>query len=176
MSDDTAGARAECQSCASLRELLDERDRRYTEQFAHVADNIAAADSRLQIQIDAASEATERALASAERAVAKAETANEKRFESVNEFRGTLADAQRVLMPRLEAAALLKSLGDKVDLLTASRNETKGRDNGISALWAALVGAAGVVIAVLALILTATDRMKNAPVVYEAPQSQQQTK
>jgi len=169
MSDETGHEGAE--TCAALRTLIAERDRRYTEQMAHLGEMFAAGLDRLQIQIDAAKTATDMALNAAERAVAKAETASEKRFDSVNEFRQTLADQQINLMPRLEATALFKSLGDKVDLLTTSRDKFIGRDNGISALWAALVGAAGIVLAVLALILTTTDRMKAAPMEYLPPPS-----
>jgi len=158
-----------------LRELLAERDRRYTESFAHVAENLSAGLALLQTQIDAAKSATDHALASAERAVAKAETATEKRFESVNEFRGTLADAQRVLMPRSEAGVEFKALAEKIERLTTHDDLQKGRGEGVSALWAALVGVAGIVIAVLALILTATNRAKSSFVYSPPPQYEQQT-
>lgn len=60
-------------------------------------------------------EAVNAALASADRAVSKAELASEKRFESVNEFRATLADQQRTLMPRSESEANNRALSEKLD-------------------------------------------------------------
>lgn len=60
-------------------------------------------------------EAVNAALAAADRAVLKAELATEKRFEAVNEFRETLADQQRTLMPRSEAEAISKALESKLD-------------------------------------------------------------
>lgn len=55
------------------------------------------------------------ALAAADRAVAKAEAASERRFESVNEFRGTLLDQARTFMPRLEYETSHKALVEKVE-------------------------------------------------------------
>jgi ABC-type transporter Mla subunit MlaD len=64
--------------------------------------------------LTAQKEAVSSALAAADRAVAKAETASEKRFESVNEFRGSLADSARLLMPRSEVEQIVKSLEGKI--------------------------------------------------------------
>jgi ABC-type transporter Mla subunit MlaD len=62
-------------------------------------------------------EAVAAALAAADRAVAKAETAADKRFESVNEFRATLADSARLLMPRSEVEQIVKGLSEKINSL-----------------------------------------------------------
>jgi hypothetical protein len=64
-----------------------------------------------------AKEAVAAALAAADRAVSKSEMAADKRFESVNEFRSTLSDQQRLLMPRSEAELMLKTLSDKLEVL-----------------------------------------------------------
>lgn len=45
-----------------------------------------------------------------ERAVTTADTANEKRLDSVNEFRATLADQQKTFITRAEAAWLVMFL------------------------------------------------------------------
>ena len=58
----------------SIARVMDEREKRYEEQFRSIRDSMALA------------------LASAEKAVLKAEGASDKRFDSVNEFRQTLAD------------------------------------------------------------------------------------
>lgn len=65
-------------------------------------------------RFDAQEKAVAAALAAAKEAVAKAEAAAEKRFEGLNEFRGTLKDQQATLMPRAEVLALLKSMDEKI--------------------------------------------------------------
>ena len=47
-------------------------------------------------------------------AVHKAEMANERRFESVNEFRGQLKDHAATLMPRAEVQLLIDSLNKNI--------------------------------------------------------------
>jgi hypothetical protein len=81
----------------SLREIVDERDRRYEERFK------------------AMDEKTGLALTSSEKAVAKAEMATEKRFDSVNEFRGQLKDQAATLLTRVEADARFKGLEEKIE-------------------------------------------------------------
>ena|SRR5580693_1783506 len=82
-------------------------------------------------------EAVNAALAAADRAVLKAELATEKRFEAVNEFRATLADQQRTLMPRSEAEAITKALEAKLDAI--AKNLTDKID-GIAKTQIALGG------------------------------------
>jgi bisphosphoglycerate-dependent phosphoglycerate mutase len=91
---------------AQLRELMDERDRRYRE----VMDE---RDKRYYDRFEAQ-----------DKAVLKAETATEKRFESVNEFRAQLADQSNQFMPRGEYTVQHVSLDEKVNLL-ASRVDEK---------------------------------------------------
>lgn len=95
-----------------LREYVDrilaEKDlrdqQRYDAQMRAIDAALAAADRAVQA-----------ALASAEKAVNKAETANEKRFESVNEFRGQLNDQAKTFLPRSEYTVQHEALGDKVN-------------------------------------------------------------
>src|SRR6185437_12887450 len=68
----------------SLREIVDERDRRYEERFR------------------AMDEKTMLALAASEKAVTKAEIAQEKRFDNTNEWRAAMQDRDRNQMPRSE--------------------------------------------------------------------------
>lgn len=74
---------------AHTEQLLEEMDRRYAQRF----------------------------LATQE-AITKAETAAEKRFDSVNEFRGQLTDQARTFMPRLESEQRMSTLDDKIAALT----------------------------------------------------------
>jgi acyl-CoA reductase-like NAD-dependent aldehyde dehydrogenase len=80
-----------------------------------------------KVAVDAAfsaqKESVAAALAAADRAVQKAETSAEKRFEAVNEFRETLADQQRSLMPRAETEALMKAMDAKLEVALKSMQE-----------------------------------------------------
>jgi hypothetical protein len=69
---------------ANLREIVDERDRRYEDRFR------------------AMDEKTGLALTSSEKAVTKAEIAQEKRFDNTNEWRAAMQDRDRNQMPRSE--------------------------------------------------------------------------
>jgi len=95
-----------------------ERDKQYDQRFK-------AAELAVQVGLTAAKTATDAALiaqkessasafAAAEKAITKSDAATEKRFEGVNEFRKTLDDAQRVLMPRNEALALIANQDSKL--------------------------------------------------------------
>ena len=94
-----------------------ERDRRYAERFKALEDMVnqrfsdqgvavaaafAANEKAIQAAFASNEKATAAALAAAKEAVVKAETATEKRFESVNEFRGQLKDQASTLTPRDE--------------------------------------------------------------------------
>lgn len=144
--------------------LIEANDMRYGQRFEaqQVATNAAflaqqtamqTAFTAQKVAIDAAfaaqKEAITAALASADRAVSKAEVASEKRFDSVNEFRNTLADQQRTLMPRSEAELLVRTLSDKIDLLTAEAHTKSGEKTGAREIIAYLIATVGVGAAVL---------------------------
>lgn len=84
---------------ANLRSLMDERDIRYEQRFK------------------AMDEKTSLALTASEKAVAKAEIATEKRFDSVNEFRGQLKDQAATLVPRAEAESRFKGIDEKIEAI-----------------------------------------------------------
>jgi len=76
--------------------MFSERDKRYEQKFTDLK---VALDSAIAER----DKSTLAALAAQKEAVNKAEASSEKRFEGVNEFRSTLSDQQRTLMPRAEA-------------------------------------------------------------------------
>ena len=121
----------------NVRGLINEADRRYSERFL------------------GQEKAVESALQSAKDAVTKAELATEKRFESVNEFRKTLADQTNTLMSRNEYLSSHSSLLDKVDSLTtriaAVENLKKGGELTMGKIYAAIV-AVGAVLTIIVLI------------------------
>jgi hypothetical protein len=107
----------------SLREIVDERDRRYEDRFK-------ATDDRTGL-----------ALTSSKEAVGKAELATEKRFDSVNEFRGQLKDQAATLLPRAEADAKFNSMTKEIEELKKVINTSQGKSSGFMASWGVLVAA-----------------------------------
>jgi hypothetical protein len=126
-------------SPVTLREYLEQR--------------LREADLRHQQRYDAQREAISEALRSAERAVAKAEAASEKRFESVNEFRQTLADQSAGLLTRLEADARFRAHDEKIDALAARLDKSEGTSGGQKTMWGYVVGAVGVAAAVASALV-----------------------
>lgn len=117
-------------------------DLRYQQRFDAQGQALAAA-------LLAAEKAVQTALIAAEKAVAKAETATEKRFESVNEFRQTLADQTAGFPSRVE----LEALAARVAELAARTDRSEGRTRGITAGWGILVGAVLVVGTIIGAVL-----------------------
>jgi pyruvate/2-oxoglutarate dehydrogenase complex dihydrolipoamide acyltransferase (E2) component len=84
----------------TLRELLNER---YTSQTEAVKAAFDAAEKSVNQQMTASKEAVE-----------KANTANEARFQSVNEFRGQLNDLVRTFVPRAEIDAMMSGFATQI--------------------------------------------------------------
>lgn len=125
--------------------LQAERDRRYTERFD-------AQERANAIALAAVEKANQVALAAAEKAVLKAENAAERRFESQNEFRGTLSDQARTLMPRAEVEALVLGINDKLKRLDDSQIANAGKGAGIGAIVSYLFAVAGIAVAIAAVL------------------------
>jgi hypothetical protein len=88
---------------------------------------------RFRERVEDSNRAVASALASADRAVSKAEAAAEKRFESVNEFRGALSDQAKSMMTRAEVDAALGVLREKIEGLNGLANRLEnfiGRGTG----------------------------------------------
>lgn len=97
--------------------------------------------------------AVQAALLAAKEAVLKAETASEKRFESVNEFRGQLSDQTSTLMPRAESDTRYAAISEKVSDLTDRMNLMSGKSTGINAGWGYLAGVIGIIGTIVGIIL-----------------------
>lgn len=95
--------------------------------------------------------AVDAALAAADRAVLKAEVAADKRFDGVNEFRGTLADQQRTLIPRAEVVVMMTSLSDRVDAISKQMEKIHAERAGILGGWGYAVGVAGFILTLFSL-------------------------
>jgi hypothetical protein len=133
---------------ADTERLLREVDKRYEQRFKEQDEALKAQQAALLAAIAAQEKMVSIALAAADRAVTKAEIAAEKRFDSVNEFRGQLRDQNATFLTRAEADQRFIALSDKVISLTARIDKAEGLGSGLSAGWGYLVGAIGMVIAV----------------------------
>lgn len=121
-----------------LRELMDERDRRYQERF------------------DASTRAVDAAFASAKEAVAKAELSAERRFESVNEFRAQLGDQASTFLTRREYEAKHEALEAQVNSLIKVIERSKGRGAGIGAMYGWIIAAVGALVGIMTVVIIAT--------------------
>jgi hypothetical protein len=128
-----------------IRVLIAASDKRYEQRFECFEHNI-------ELRFTEQKSATAAALAAADRAVQKAETAAEKRFESVNEFRNTLGDQQRNLMPRSEVDVLVKGLESKVEGLKEQVNQIHDERRGVVGGWGYAVGVIGFVLTLANII------------------------
>ena len=96
--------------------------------------------------------AVEQALESAKEAVTKAECATEKRFDSVNEFRASLADQTATFMPRVESEARHAAHEKELGALENRLSKMEGTGVGKNLSWGYIVGA----VAALAGVVTVT--------------------
>lgn len=98
----------------TLKEHLEKQHR---DGVAAIEKNADERNERYEQRFKAMDEKTSLALTASEKAVAKAELAVEKRFDSVNEFRGTLSDQAATMMPRAEAQARLGAQDKDIEAL-----------------------------------------------------------
>jgi hypothetical protein len=162
----------------SFKETLAERDRRYMGQHESTNQSLvvglAAQKDASDAALAAQREAVTAALTAQERAVSKAEAAAEKRFEGVNEFRNTLSDQQRNLMPRSEVSVVTNAMSDKIGALEVSINSKLGalekqfdaiqnERAGIRGGWGYAVGAVGFLLAIGSLIMLGIRFVQQAP-------------
>lgn len=120
---------------AHLSTILAERDQRYGQRFADLETALRAA------------------LAASEKAIGKAEIANERRFDSVNEFRQTLGDQAAQFATRAEVEAAIGRNTERIQDLTDRVNQSEGKGAGLNAGWAILVGAVVLIGAIVTIYL-----------------------
>jgi chemotaxis protein CheY-P-specific phosphatase CheC len=119
---------------------------------AHLSALRDADNKLISARFDSLNKLTDAALSSAQTAVLKAESAAEKRFESINEFRATLSDQQRTLMPRSEAEITLNTLREEVKLLKESQIANMGKGQGLNLAWLILIGFLSLISIVLGIV------------------------
>lgn len=99
-------------------------------------------------------EAVATALSSAKEAVVKAEIATEKRFESVNEFRGQLNDQAATLMSRREYLGTHEAMLEKIDIINGRLNRMEGTTKGSEITMGRIYGAIAALGIILGIIIT----------------------
>lgn len=93
--------------------------------------------------------------AASEKAIEKQEVANEKRFQSVNEFRAQLSSQQTQFMPREVVEKEIDAIEKRIIKLEREDATGTGRRMGsqnLGSLIFALVGAAGTLIAIVLVV------------------------
>lgn len=115
---------------------------------------IQANDKRYEQRFAEQKAAVDAALAAADRAVVKAEAAAEKRFEGVNEFRGTLADQQTLLIRRSEVDVMVSGLHEKVATIKEQMDRLQAERAGIRGGWGLAVGVIGLIGLIVSIFVT----------------------
>lgn len=82
-----------------------------------------------------------------EKATIKTDIAAEKRFESVNEFRGQLRDQQNTFVTKNEVNIRCDNIEKKIDYLEKYSNASEGKNSGISLVW-------GIIIVVISFLIS----------------------
>jgi hypothetical protein len=152
------------QNESTLTMMLREMDTRYQQRFnasekalelttQTTNELMKVKESAVFASIESVRNSLTVAMANADRAVMKAEASAEKCFDSVNEFRATLADQQRMLMPRSEVEVLLRAVNEKIDGMTLSLREQKGQTKGAASGWGYAVGVVGLVMTILSAFM-----------------------
>lgn len=119
----------------------------------YINDKLASLEKSTDSRFESVTINTNAALAAADRAVNKAEAASEKRFDAVNEFRATLSDQQRTLMPRAESEILIRGLNDKIDALNLTTITKQSKDVGQrEGMWTVSVVAG--IVSIIVVILS----------------------
>jgi hypothetical protein len=141
MNEDTCALAARI---SALEKMLNEREERTKERFVFIEKNINIA------------------MASADKAISKSEMAVEKRFDSVNEFRQTLADQAAHLMPRSEYQvqhiALVDRVEESIERLNTMENRGVGRRDASVNIGSSItfgMGVAGFVLWILTIVVGA---------------------
>jgi hypothetical protein len=118
------------------------------ERLARVEEQVAG----LYRLLDEREKQTAIAFTAAQKAVETALDAQRAVNSTQNEFRGTLSDQARLLMPRSEAEQIIKTMAEKIEQLTVRVNARDDRGAGLNQGWVWLIAAAGLVGTVYGLL------------------------
>lgn len=150
--------------------LMRESDLRWSQRFEAQQEALRVAvinhdkmlDERVKFyndKFESQTAAMHTAIMNSKEAVAKADAATEKRFDSVNEFRGQMSDMQSGLMPRSETESQIKSISEKIDSLQTRIDKSEGSGYGVKQSWTVLVGG----LAALATVVAVYSALAKPP-------------
>lgn len=105
--------------------------------------------------------AVEAAFAASEKAISKAEAAAEKRFESVNEFRGQLSDQTKTFLPRETFEAFVNSINDYKEATSKALTLREGQSKGSSDLRYVIFASGAFVAAVVGIVVVIANFATN---------------
>jgi hypothetical protein len=111
-----------------------------------------------RVMMESQAEKVALALAAADKAISKSEQATEKRFESVNEFRKTLSDQAANFISRREFEVLREAQAQRTLEFSARLDKAEGRSSGLDAAWVYLVGAFGIIAALVGVAIAIQHR------------------
>jgi hypothetical protein len=97
-------------------------------------------------------EALTTALAAADKAVTKSESLVKRRFDSINEFRNTLADQHRNFVVKSEVDYRFGAIEEKVNSAVAILPDFRGKSQGMNALWIILFSVTSLIISIAAVL------------------------
>jgi hypothetical protein len=155
-------------------------DMRFKAAETAVNTALAAQEKAVNAALAAQEKQTASSFMASEKAIVKAEDAQREYNVRSNEFRGQLDDQAKTLMPRPESLTMFRATEDKLasakaelertiesvrasfekatganadDIagLRESRATGTGKDQGISTIWFALVGAVGLIVSILTI-------------------------
>lgn len=131
--------------------LYDEHGHRHERTELHMNQLREAQRDALNIAILSVERLIQAAVDNNREALLKAEAANDKRFDSVNEFRTVLGAQQATYITRLEHDGVVQRLTERIQDLTDRVNMSSGKGVGLNAGWQYLVAFIGVISALFAI-------------------------
>jgi hypothetical protein len=88
---------------------------------------------------------------SQEKALEEAKRSSEKRLDGMNEFRGSLNDAQKTYITRTEAMSIITRNEQDIKAVTDRVNIQQGHGTGLKDGWGWIIGLLGIAMAAVAL-------------------------
>jgi excinuclease UvrABC helicase subunit UvrB len=129
-----------------IERLIDERDRLYNERHAN---SLQAIKDALLAQ----KELTNAAFAASKEAILKAEQSQNSYNAGHNDLMKKMDKQYSEMIPRSTFEQAIKSIEDKINDLRESRSANAGAGTGKAALWAYVLGGAGLLMSLVSIIV-----------------------
>lgn len=126
----------------SSRDLIDERDKLYTER-----DN--SRRTAVEAALTAVKEQTKASFDASEKAIVKAEEAQKAYNVAHNDLSRKLDEQNKATMPRSETESRFHALEEKIGEIRETVTANAGKGAGLSAAWGIIVAVVGVLATVL---------------------------